>query len=143
MNEDEIAYLEKALTNENNENITKVTFKEADKKKQELLHEIGLSPGEQKKLIKKLEDYRYVDELPELQEGRYIRWINLTRPDNLKLANGGILCEVKIEDSVILVLKNNMNRFFQLNMDECLIFQRYSDQEKVILYAVDYLNETK
>ena len=33
MNEDEIAYLEKALTNENNENITKVTFKEADKKK--------------------------------------------------------------------------------------------------------------
>ena len=143
MNEDEIAYLEKALTNENNENITKVTFKEADKKKQELLYEIGLSPGEQKKLIKKLEDYRYVDELPELQEGRYIRWINLTNPDNLKLTNGGILCEIKIEDSVILVLKNNMNRFFQLNMDECLIFQRYSDQEKVILYAVDYLNETK
>ena len=99
--------------------------------------------SEQKKLIKKLEDYRYVDELPELQEGRYIRWINLTDPDNLKLTNGGVLCEIKIEDSVILVLKNNMNRFFQLNMDECLIFQRYSDQEKVILYAVDYLNEVK
>ena len=142
MNEEEITYLEKALTNENNENITKVTFKDADKKKKELLYEIGLTSADQKKMLKKLEDYRYVDELPELQEGRYLRWINLTDPENLKLTNGGILCEVKIEESVILVLKNNLNRFFQLNMDESLVFQRYSDQEKVILYAVDYLNET-
>ena len=58
-----------------------------------------------------------------------------------RLTNGGILCEIKIEDTVILVLKNSMNRFFQINMDENLVFQRLSDQERIILYAVDYLNK--
>ena len=142
MNDDEIAYLDKALMNENNENITKITFKEADKNKYDILSELELSKSVLKKMLKKLEDYRYVDELPELQEGRYIRWINLNNPANLKLTNGGILCEIKIEDSVILVLKNNLNRFFQVNMDESLVFQRFSDQEKVILYAVDYVNKS-
>ena len=79
--------------------------------------------------------------MTDLQNGRYISWINLTKPDNIKLTTGGILCEIKIEDSVILVLKNNMNRFFQINMDENLIFQRLSDQERIILYALDYLNK--
>ena len=139
MNENEIAYLEKALVNEKNENIMELTFAEVERKKRTILEELKLSRMELKTLLKKLEDYRYIDELPELQQGRYLRWINLTNPDRLKLTNGGILCDVKIEDNVVLVLKNNMNSIFHINMDKCLIFQKFSDQERVILYAVDFL----
>ena len=140
MNEEEIAYLEKALNNDNNENITNLTFKDVNQKKQIILEDLQLSNNELKKMLKKLEDYKYIDELPELQDGRYIRWINLSNPDNLKLTNGGILCDIKIEDSVILVLKNNFNKFFCVNMDKSLVFQKFSLQEKVILYALDYVN---
>ena len=141
MDENDVLYLEKILTNETNENITNLNFQEIDDKKREIIDELELSNKVTKDLLKKLEDYRYVDEMPELQVGRYMRWINLTKPDNIKLTNGGILCEIKIEDAIILVLKNSMNRFFQINMDENFVFQRLSDQEKIILYAVDYLNK--
>ena len=141
MDENDVLYLEKILTNETNENITNLNFQEIDDKKREIIDELELSNKVTKDLLKKLEDYRYIDEMHELQVGRYMRWINLTKPDNIKLTNGGILCEIKIEDAIILVLKNSMNRFFQINMDENFVFQRLSDQEKIILYAVDYLNK--
>ena len=139
MNENEIAYLEKALTNEKNENIMELTFKEVERKKQKILEELNLSKMELKTLLKKLDDYRYIDELPELQQGRYLRWINLTNPAKLKLTSGGILCDVLIENNIVLILKNNMNTIFRINMDKCLIFQKFSDQERVILYAVDFI----
>lgn len=141
MDENDVKYLEKLMTNETNENITSLTFQEIDLKKREIISELELSNKYTNDLLKKLDDYRYVDEMPDLQVGRYMRWINLTKPDNIKLTNGGILCEIKIEDAIILVLKNNMNRFFQISMDENLVFQRLSDQEKIILYAVDYVNK--
>jgi hypothetical protein len=142
MNENELQYLEKALTNETNENITKQTFKEINKEKNEILNELELPKKTIKELLKKLEDYRYINEFSEVQYGRYFRWINLKNPDKLNLTNGGILCEIKIEDFIVLVLKNNLNRFFQINIDENIIFQRLTDQEKVILYTVDYLNKS-
>ena len=141
MNDNEIEYLEKALNNDNNENITNLSFKDVNEKKEHIFKELKFNKSETKKMLKKLEDYRYIDELPELQEGRYIRWINITNPDNLRLTNGGVLCEIKIEDSIILLLKNNINRIFQVDMDKALIFQRFSLQEKVILYALDYVNK--
>ncbi len=141
MDENDVHYLEKILTNETNENITNQTFQEIDEKKREIIGELELSNLATKDLLKKLEDYRYIDEMPDLQVGRYIRWINLTNPEQIKLTNGGILCEIKIEDAVILVLKNSMNRFFQINMDVNLIFQRLSEQERIILYAIDLVNK--
>lgn len=143
MNEEEIAYLEKAITNETNENIMNLTFADVERKKRAILAELDLSKANTAKLLKQLDDYRYIDELPELQLGRYLRWINLanSNPDQIKLTNGGILCEINIEDNVVLVLKNKRNDFFRINMDKSLIFQRLSDQERVILYATDYLQK--
>ena len=141
MDENDVHYLEKILTNETNENITSQTFQVIDEKKREIIYELELLNASAKDLLKKLEEYRYIDEIPDLQVGRYIRWINLTNPEKIKLANGGILCEIKIEDTVILVLKNSINRFFQINMDENLVFQRLSEQERIILYAIDLANK--
>ena len=142
MNIDEIEYLEKAINNEKNDSISNLTFDKIDKKKKEILEELDLSKTKVKELLKKLEDYRYVEEIQELQLGNFIRWINLNDPENIELVKvGGILCESKIEDSINLVIKNPMNRHFQINMEENLIFQKLSDQERVILYALDYVSK--
>lgn len=142
MDKEEIEYFEKAINNENNELLMNLTFDKIDKKKREILEELQLSKDETKKILKKLEDYRYVEEIQELQIGNYIRWINLNDPDNLELSNGAILSEIKVEDNIILVLKNLISRkFFQIIMDENFIFQKLSDQERVILYVLDHLDK--
>jgi len=141
MNEADLSFLEKSLTNECNKNITNLTFDNINKNKQAIISDLYLSKRDKETLLKQLKDYQYIDELPDLVEGRYIRWINIINPHNIKLTNGGILCEIKIEDYVTLVMKNKINRFFQINLDENLIFQKLTDQEKVILYAIDLANK--
>lgn len=141
MNEADLSFLEKSLTNECNKNITNLTFNNINKNKQAIISDLYLSKRDKDTLLKQLKDYQYIDELPDLVEGRYIRWINIINPHNIKLTNGGILCEIKIEDYVTLVMKNKINRFFQINLDENLIFQKLTDQEKVILYAIDLANK--
>lgn len=141
MNEDDLEFLDKSLQNSNNKNISKLTFENINLQKSNIIGELNLSKKESKNLLNRLKDYQYVDEVPELVEGRYIRWVNITNPNNIKLTNGGILCEIKIQDYVTLVLKNNINRFFQINLDENLVFQRLTDQEKIILYAIDIIDK--
>ena len=141
MNETDMLFLEKSLTNECNKNISKLTFDTINKNKHDIISDLYLNKREKDTLLKQLKDYQYIDELPDLVEGRYIRWINIINPHNIKLTNGGILCEIKKEDYVTLVMKNKMNRFFQINLDENLIFQKLTDQEKVILYAIDLVNK--
>jgi len=141
MNEDDMTFLEKSLQNNNNKNISSLTFSDISKDKENIVNDLNLTKKESKNILDKLSDYRYIDEIPDLVEGRYIRWINLKNPYNIKLTNGGILCEIKMEDYVSLVMKNNMNRLFQINLDENLIFQRLTEQEKIILYAIDLVNK--
>ena len=67
---------------------------------------------------------------------------NLKDPNNLKLTTGGLVCDIKISnDDVIISCKNNYNSFFSFKLNECLVFQKLSDQEKVLLSALDYLND--
>ena len=139
MNDAEIKYLEKAINNENNESLSNLTFDKIERKKKEILSELDFSQEKTNKLLKKLENYRYVEEIPELQIGNYMRWINLNDLENLKLNNGSILCEIKIENNIILVFKNYMNKHFQINMDENLLFQKFTDQEMIILYALEHI----
>ena len=140
MDDDDLNFLNKSINNENNKNITKKTFNNINDEKIKVINDLKINKKESNILIKKLKDYQYIDEFQELIIGRYIRYINLLNPKNLKLSNGGILCEVKIEDYIALVLKNNLNNFFQINLDENLIFQKLSEQEKIILYAIDVIS---
>ena len=83
-----------------------------------------------------------MDELNDLKYGQYLRWINIKNPDNLRLTNGGIFLEIKILDTgTHMMVKNNMNRIFQIKFDEVMIFQKLSQQEKVILSVLDHLDK--
>jgi hypothetical protein len=87
-----------------------------------------------KQMCLRLSGYRLVDRICDLRNGRLVRWVKKKNPK--VLTNGGLLVNVKIENTgVKLLCKNNMNRFFSFLFDDCLIFQKLSMEEQVILMA--------
>lgn len=138
----DIEKLMTALDNENNEELLNLDNKTISKMKNDILQKLGLNRKQLKEFHTKLKDYRYVDELPDLKCGRFIRWIDIRKPNNIKLTNGSIICDIKIEnDSIAVVCKNYMNRHYQFDMSNMLIFQKLTEQERIILSALDYLNK--
>ena len=96
-----------------------------------------------KSFMKKLGEYKYVDEMKDLKYGSFIRWIPLNDPDNIELKKGGILSEVKITDKGVAIICKGfgyVKNYFQFLMDECLIFQKLSEQELVLLNALDNIS---
>jgi hypothetical protein len=107
-----------------------------------ILKELKLKKKETLALLKKLNGYKYVDELKELKYGRFIRWIPISDPEYLHLIKGGVICEVKVrDDGIHIIYKNFMHMHFQFKMDECLIFQKLSSQELVLLSALDHISK--
>ncbi len=134
--------LNKAINNENNSSLIHYTNKKIKAIKNDYLQKLQLSREELKDYHDKLKNYRYVDDLSDILYGRYIRWVNLKNPDNLKLTKGGIIIEIKIlENGIHVVCKNARNQRFQIKIDECLIFQKLTQQEQILLSALDYLQE--
>ena len=130
-----------ALDNEEHSNLLNTSYEKIAKDKNDILQQLQFNNDKLKIYHSKLKDYRYVDELNDLKYGQYIRWINIKNPENLKLTNGGIFLEIKLLDTgTHMMIKNNMNRIFQIKMDECIVFQKLSDQERIILLALKYLN---
>ena len=136
--------LKKALENDKNEiilNLNLNTEKVAELKNN-ILGQLNLPKGELKTIQKKLKDYRFIDELKELHFGSYIRWITIKDPENIRLTNGGIVCDIKeLNNDIYIKCKNNMGRFFQLKMSENIIFQKITNQENVLLHVMDYLKK--
>jgi len=131
----------KALDNEQNTHLLELTNKKIKHMKEDILSQLHLTQEEKHTITKKLKEYRYVDGMNELTYGSFIRWIPITDPDNIFLTTTAIFCEFKIkEDGVHFLYKNFNNRFAQMKMDECLLFQKMSLQEKVLLTALDHLS---
>ena len=134
----------KALDDESNETLLNFTTEKIKEMNLNILKELQLSKKDTLDLMKKLNDYKYVDEMNELKYGAYIRWIPIEDPTNIHLTKGALFCEMKItDDGVFCVCKNfgyNL-RHFQLSMDKNLIFQRLTDQELVLLSALDHLSK--
>lgn len=90
--------------------------------------------------MKKLNGYLYVDELKDIKYGSFVKWIPITDPTYLPLNRGGIICDIKVTHTgVIVVCKNFMHKHYQIKLDECLLFQKLSNQELVLLSALDHL----
>jgi hypothetical protein len=130
----------KALDNENNKKFLNLNTKKINDMKLEILKELQLSNDDLKTLMQKLKEYVYIDEMNELSYGAFIRWIPIKDPDNIHLTPGGILCEINATDSgILLTFKNFAHKHYRIKMDECLIFQKLTGQEQVLLSAMDYI----
>lgn len=134
----------KALEDETNENLFNFTTKKLREMNVKVLKELNLPKKETLEFLKKLKDYKYVDEMDDLKYGTYIRWIPISNPEIIDLKKGAIFCEMKItDDGVQLICKNYgyYSRYFQIKLDENLVFQKLTDQELVLLSALDHLSK--
>ena len=139
VNED---YLIKSLDNENNSGIENLSTRKIKTLKNDYLQQLQLSRDELKEYHKKLKNYRFVDDLTNIQYGRYIRWISLKNPEKICLTNGGVIIDIQLlGDGIYILCKNFRNKRMKIKIDECFIFQKLTDQEKTILAALDYLEK--
>jgi hypothetical protein len=133
-----------ALDNEENESIINLTTKKIGELNLQILQELHLQKQTTLDYLKKLKEYRYIDEINDLKHGAFIKWIPISDPSYLPLHHCGMICEIKItDDGVLITSKNFMHRHYTFKMDECLIFQKLTTQEKIIINALDHLEKTK
>ena len=131
-----------SIEDERHEDIINISRSQIAKEKNDILQNMHLKGHEVKAYLKKLKQYRYVDEINQIKHGNYIRWFNITDPENIKLAQGAFFMEFKMMDEGChLLCKTVYQKIIQIRLDDCIIFQKLSDQEQVILSAVEYLNK--
>jgi hypothetical protein len=139
----DVEELMSALDNNTNKSILGLTREKIMNQNWNILKELHLDKKTTLDYLKKLKDYRYLDEIDDLRYGGYIRWVQITDPTNLPLNQCGIICDIVITDTgVCIVCKNFMHRHYRIKMDECLIFQKLNNQEQIILSALDHLEKT-
>ena len=135
-------YLIKSLDNENNSGIENLSTRKIKAIKNDYLQQLQLSREKLKEYHNKLKEYRFVDDLTNIQYGRYIRWISLKNPEKLCLTTGGVIIDIQLlEDGIYILCKNFRNMRMKIKIDECFIFQKLTDQEKTIIAALDYLEK--
>ena len=147
----DIKKLMSAIDNEENEGMLNINYERLNKAKVDALTELFLNGDADDEteeafltIQKQLKEYRYVDQIKDIHYGSYLRWISLKPQKNrtIKLTTGGLVCDLpvsKTSGEVNIVCRNNMHRFFTVKMNENIIFQKLTDQEQVILAAVNYL----
>jgi hypothetical protein len=134
----------KALDNDSNEQILNFTTKKIIETNLSILKELHLSNKDTLELLEKLKGYKYVDELNELKYGTYLRWIPMNNPNAIILTKGAIFCETKITDNGIFMVCKNYgfsSKHFQISLDNNLVFQKLTNQEQIILSAMDHLSK--
>ena len=94
--------------------ITNLTYSKIQAYKNDILQRIGLPRERLKEYNKKLKDYRYCSDVSDIQDGRFIRWISLKNPDDLKLRNGAFVSDILILDNGLHVQCRNRGRVFQI-----------------------------
>ena len=134
----------KALENESNELLLNLTTKKIVETNLNILNELKLSRKDTLEILNKLKNYKYVDEMNELKYGTYLRWIPIDDPEEIYLTKGALFCEMKITDNGVFMVCKNLGfstRHFQISMDKNLIFQKLTQQELVLLSALDHLSK--
>lgn len=132
-----------ALDDESNSYLFNLTNDKLNKMNLEILSQLDLPREQTLSLAKKLRGYKYIDEMTDLKPGTFLRWISLIDDGSaVELKKGGLYCETKITDAGLrLCVKNMFHRHFSLNFDDYLIFQKLTNQELVLLSALDFLNK--
>ena len=92
-------------------------------------------------IAEKLTGYRFVDELDTLHVGKYTRWIQkYTAEPRPKISNGGILTVVEHgTNGIFLKIRLNNHMIINIAFDNCLIYQKMSTGEQLVLLVADYL----
>tara|TARA_X000000368_G_C22737932_1_gene582500 strand:- start:253 stop:678 length:426 start_codon:yes stop_codon:yes gene_type:complete len=131
-----------ALENETNSSIVNLTNRKIKEHKNTILQQIFSKKEDLKKYHKVLKDYRYCNDMRDIQYGFFVRWFNLKDEDNISLKKGAVILDMLIvEGGVQLLLKTFRNNLFKIKFDEVVLFQKISREEKLILSVLEYLEK--
>ena len=132
-----------AMNKRENSTIANMTLKKITARRNEILSSLNLTPEKMEEFERKLHMYRVVESPHELKHNQLIRWIPLrsleTRP---YVTLGGCLFKIKYndEESLHVVTIRNVKRFvFNIKFELNVVFQRLSQEELLILRAVEYV----
>lgn len=90
-------------------------------------------------IFDKLIGYRYIERVCEIRTGVYCRWINKSTK---KLESGGIIISIKIcEDGIQIICKTAFGRHISFRFDECIVFQKLTVEEQLILLAYEHIQK--
>jgi len=129
-----------SIENDKNDYLEKKSMKLITKEIYEKIEGLVISKDMKHDFCKKLVGYRLVDDVHELHKGKHIRWIRESSP-KLTLTNGGLVTDIKFLDNGTHVqCMSNGSRFIQFKFDDCIIFQKMSLEEQLIMMAYDYLS---
>ena len=113
---------------------------EIKRNKINILTRMTFEPKEMKAYLKILKEYRYVDEIDELRYGSYIRCFNITKPpESLELIRGGFIVDITNKNGINILCKNGI-KFFTIKMEKNVIFQKNTNQEKLLIQILDSIN---
>lgn len=141
-NNEKMKELLKTLENETNASVLDLTNSDIKTHKNNILQMAQIKGKELKEYHKKLKNYRYVRGMHDLQYGCYIRWIPLKNPENIYLTKGAIITNLDIiDDGILIQCKTVFGRIFNIKYEECIIFQKITNDEKILLKILDILNK--
>jgi len=137
----DISLLERAAENEDNSHILNLTEDAVAEAKISILQDMVNDNDVRQDILEKLKGYVYIDEIHEVRSGTYIRWLHLEDDDNITLARGGIFCDLRFSDyGAVLRCKTFRNRYYEVKMDNVILFRKLTPQERVLMCALTYLN---
>lgn len=133
-----------AMNKTENNTIANLTLKKIAARRHEILSSMNLTPEKMAEFERKLPMYRVIENPYDLKHNQLIRWIPLrsleTRP---YITLGGTLFRVheNPEEGVHVVTIRNVKRFvFNIKFELNVVFQRLSQEELLILRAVEYVD---
>lgn len=150
-----------SIENEKNDYLENKTMDSVTQEICEKISDLPIPDESKENICKKLIGYRYVDEIHELHKGKITSWIRIKKSaaqellerqikgsENTytiqpKLSGTGILVNIKFADrGTNVVISNPPNhRFTQYRFDDCLTFQKMTEEEQLILMAYEYLDK--
>jgi len=136
-----IDLLARAAENEDNAHILNLTAEAVTAAKESILQDMVNDDDVRQDILGKLEGYVYIDEIHEVRSGTYVRWLNIEDDNDITLARGGIFCDIRFSDyGAALRCKTFRNRYYEVKMDNVILFRKLTPQERVLMCALTYLN---
>lgn len=139
LSERETRELLKVLDEEEKHHLEDKTWKIINSQTRAILKQLPfLDTKTRREFYEKLKDqYRYVDEIHELERGKYVRWI---RPDG-KLTNGSNIANITTGvDGAVILCKNAIGQYTKFVFNNNTTFQKLTDAEKIILEVKDIVD---
>ena len=130
-----------ALENDANVNVIDTNSKKIKKTINDNLQRLQLSGNMLKIYNKSLKNYIYIDSINDIKIGHSIKYINIENPEKILLSGNYIVCNINVNNNGILItLKTYKNTYFTIYFHKYLIFKKLSDEECLIIKALDYIS---